>query len=338
MKFSILIPVYNVEQYLSYCLDSVKQQTFRDFEVVIVDDGSTDKSGKILDEFAKENRNIRVIHKKNEGLISARRVGIQNAMGEYFVFCDSDDLLELDALEKINNVIEHYHADLVIYKAYRFDGKEKKPFAEPGIEEGIISDKEIIYNHFYLDYSLNALWIKAVKRDLVDIKGDYSAFYSSNLGEDLLQSVPLIKRAKKIYYLNEYLYNYRISSGMMKKYNSKYYWEYKAVNEEICKILKDDEIADISIKSSFYILMAAYGATTQFKYIKKITSTELSAIADDRTFRNAYTAVFKSGLLKRLSKKQRFIISNLYKKNYLLIDFALMIPRWKIMRRKAVNG
>lgn len=94
MEFSVLVPVYNVEKYLTKCLVSLEEQTFKDFEVILVDDGSNDNSGKICDKFCEDNKNMKVIHKKNEGLISARRTALEQSSGDYCVFCDSDDFLE----------------------------------------------------------------------------------------------------------------------------------------------------------------------------------------------------------------------------------------------------
>lgn len=129
MKFSILVPIYNVEKFLPKCLKSIENQTYKDFEVILVDDGSQDSSGKICDIYKKNHgNNTIVIHKKNNGLISARRTGINQAKGEYCIFCDSDDFLENYALEKINKVIEKFKADLIIYNAYSFDKKVKVHF------------------------------------------------------------------------------------------------------------------------------------------------------------------------------------------------------------------
>ncbi len=330
MRFSVLVPVYGVEKYITECLLSLEKQTFKDFEVILVDDGTPDQSGVICDKFAEAHSNFKVIHKKNEGLISARRIGIQNASGEYCVFCDSDDFLELDALENLNKVIESYSPDLIIYKGYEFDGNKKTPFVESGIKEGWITEKEIIYDHFFLDYSINPLCFKTVKREIIDIDKDYSKFYKSNLGEDLLQSVPLIKKAHSIYYLDKYLYNYRNGSGMMGKYNPNYYWEYKAVNQEIKKVLQNENIIDFEAKSSFYILMAAYGAITQFKYSDRVDVNELNKVKNDIYFKDAYNNVLnkKNRISNLLKIKQLFILKSLYKGRYNLIDLSLKIPRY----------
>ena len=96
MKLSVVIPVYNVEKYLDKCVESIVNQTFKDLEIILVDDGSTDESGKMCDEWTEKDTRIKAIHKINGGLSSARNAGIKQAKGEYISFIDSDDFVELD--------------------------------------------------------------------------------------------------------------------------------------------------------------------------------------------------------------------------------------------------
>lgn len=111
---SIIIPVYNVEKYLRRCIDSILSQTYTDFEAILVDDGSTDESGKICDEYALKDSRIKVIHKKNGGVSAARNSGLDVAVGEYVAFCDSDDYLSADYLEVIFNSLKENNADCVV--------------------------------------------------------------------------------------------------------------------------------------------------------------------------------------------------------------------------------
>ena len=99
IKVSVIVPVYNVEKYIRRCLDSIISQTYKNLEIIIVDDGSTDNSGKICDKYALEDTRIQVIHKENEGIVSARKVGILRATGEYTTIVDSDDWVESRAYE-----------------------------------------------------------------------------------------------------------------------------------------------------------------------------------------------------------------------------------------------
>ena len=108
--FSVIIPVYKVEKYISRCIESVLKQSFSDFELLLVNDGSPDKSGIICDEYAKKDQRIKVFHKENGGVSSARNIGIKNACGKYIVFIDSDDEVERNYLECMNG----YESDFVI--------------------------------------------------------------------------------------------------------------------------------------------------------------------------------------------------------------------------------
>lgn len=114
VEFSIIIPVFNVEKYLRKCVDSILQQTFHDFEIIIVDDGSTDGSGVICDEYARNYFCIRTFHKKNGGLSSARNYGLENAEGRYYIFIDSDDYVADNMLETYSGVIKRYNEPDVI--------------------------------------------------------------------------------------------------------------------------------------------------------------------------------------------------------------------------------
>ena len=111
---SVLIPVFNVERYLSRCIESVIKQTYKNIEIILIDDGSKDKSGKICDKYAKKDDRIRVIHKENEGVSVARNLGMDSANGEYIIFVDSDDWIEQQAVELLFSQLSLYDSDLAI--------------------------------------------------------------------------------------------------------------------------------------------------------------------------------------------------------------------------------
>ncbi|EEI18208.1 glycosyltransferase, group 2 family protein [Lentilactobacillus buchneri ATCC 11577] len=114
MKFSVIVPVYNIENYLSMCIDSVLKQQFYDYELILVDDGSTDHSGDICDRYSKSHEQIRVIHKGNEGPSAARNIGIDMANGEYIIFLDGDDMLREDTLSNVFLLINNSKFDIII--------------------------------------------------------------------------------------------------------------------------------------------------------------------------------------------------------------------------------
>lgn len=214
MIFSILIPVYNVEKYIRKCLDSVVSQKFDDFEIILVDDGSTDGSGRICDEYqVKYHDIIRVIHKTNEGLISARRIGIENAKGDYCVFVDSDDYVADNLLLSLSDYIQRTHVDIVLYSFTYFDddkiGKSKSPIADDGkIWTG--EAKRELYDLLATSPIIDAMFIKAIRTMLLkDDPTDYTLYYHKNMSEDTLQSIYPLTAAKSIGYLDKSLYFYR---------------------------------------------------------------------------------------------------------------------------------
>lgn len=124
IKFSIVVPVYNVEEYLSECVESLIRQTYEAYEIILVDDGSTDRSGSICDTYAKQNQNIKVYHKKNGGLSDARNYGVEYATGDYMIFVDSDDYIDLNTLQiYYKNCIRNDNPDILIDQSnYTFYG------------------------------------------------------------------------------------------------------------------------------------------------------------------------------------------------------------------------
>lgn len=214
--FSVLIPVYNVEKYLEQCFESVLCQSFTDYEVVAVDDGSTDSSGEICERYAQKYGNFKAVHKKNEGLISARRKAIEEANGEYCVFLDSDDRLCENCLQKLYESIELYKPDTVIYTYYRFDengNSEKINGAFPSGEVFEGERKKELYRLISSGSAISSIWTKAVKLSVLrKDKTDYSAYYGKNMAEDVFQSISMLTLSERIVYLNEPLYCYRYNT------------------------------------------------------------------------------------------------------------------------------
>ena len=144
-QVSIIVPVYQVEIYLRQCIDSILAQTFTDFELILVDDGSKDKSGEICDEYAGKDGRVRVIHKENGGLSDARNAGLEQAAGEYFMFVDSDDYIAPTMIERLYNSIQSESADIAACNfCYVFDKKEKKDFST-AMEAEVLQGSEIFY-------------------------------------------------------------------------------------------------------------------------------------------------------------------------------------------------
>ncbi len=216
MKFSILVPVYNVEKYLEQCVDSLLNQTYKgEYEIILVDDGSTDSSGKICDDYAEKfSDKIKVIHKENQGLVSARQAGINVAISEFCLFVDSDDFVELNLLEEIDiTITKHPQTEIVLYSFnYINNGiKKQKKYVLADIETVYTSEnKKIIYESLINTTLVTALWTKAVKTEILrNDPTDYSLYYDKNMAEDWFRSIHILTAAKKIIYINKSLYNYR---------------------------------------------------------------------------------------------------------------------------------
>ncbi len=208
IKFSILVPVYNVEEYIDECIQSVLNQTYKNYELILVDDGSKDLSGSICDRYAQNNDQIKVYHKSNNGLIHTRRYAIERASGDYYVTLDSDDKLETNALEIIAEAISRNNCDLVVYKWKRLIGDD---VIEPSyhIEEGYVDDRRIIQKRILLDSNYNSLCLKCAKASLFT-HDDYSQYYHIQHSEDLLQSLELLKKCQSAEFIDKSLYIYRL--------------------------------------------------------------------------------------------------------------------------------
>lgn len=208
MKFSIIIPVYNVEKYLKKCLTSIVQQNFNDYELILVDDGSTDMSGKICDEFEEKYNNIIVMHISNSGVSNARNKGLEIARGEYIWFVDSDDYVEPEALKilseqlEMNPKIELLFFETNVWKAEK-DQKEKIVFDKIRANEIISTDiKEFLNVN-------TSLWNKVYRRDIL-LEKHVKFELNISIAEDLLFNYMYLLECKYVFYLNKILYNYVI--------------------------------------------------------------------------------------------------------------------------------
>ena len=218
LLFYVLVPVYKTEAYLRECIDSVLKQTYQNFQLVLVDDGSPDHSGAICEEYASQDSRITVIHKQNQGLLAARQTAVDwvkkeirdsgSAENRYVVFLDSDDTLKPFALERICLTIRKYGCDMVIYGYDRvFEGKIIKPYDAEKAFGGIVTDKRVLYRTVFSDQKYNSLCRKAVAASLITDM-DYTPFYGIVRGEDLFRSMEYLGGCRKVYFLQESLYNY----------------------------------------------------------------------------------------------------------------------------------
>ena len=204
---SIIIPVYNVEAYLRRCIDSVISQTYKNLEIILVDDGSTDTSGKICDEYAQKDMRINVIHKENGGLSDARNVGIDLASGEYFAFIDSDDYVCMDYIDKLLNAILIGNADIAFCSYIKVSDKKYKKLRNFPEKFQYFSSEEMLRNwHGKYKHIETVAWNKLYKSSLfLDSGIRYPKGYYN---EDVQTTHLLVKESGKIAITNQILYFY----------------------------------------------------------------------------------------------------------------------------------
>ncbi len=230
LKISVLIPVYNTEKYLEDCLKSVLNQTYQDFEIILVDDGSTDNSGAICDKFQNDYpQKIRVIHKENQGQLASRCNAVKVASGEYVIFVDADDLLDENALAIIQEKLEEFdYPDMLVY-SFLYEALAGSRQAVKLFDEGIVKNEKL-YQIFFSGTGLNNVWTKAVKREIAFCQNfDFTPFYTLRCSEDKLHSMVMVDQCKTAAYVYQPLYRYRLLEGSVtrtysleniEKYNS----------------------------------------------------------------------------------------------------------------------
>jgi len=214
---SLIIPVYNSEHTLVECLDSILNQSFREYEIIIVNDGSTDNSQQIIEQYAAQYPSIiKFVTKGNGGLSAARNIGIDKATGQYLGFVDSDDFVASNYFTVIEKIVKSQEPDLLIF-SYKRVYKRKQSFLEKRYS---FSNYEIVDTMVTIDshpqiicQTENAVWIKIIKRAIV---GEKQKFLNSLTGnEDLEVSSKWYLRAKKIIFSREQLYNYVIQNNSL---------------------------------------------------------------------------------------------------------------------------
>lgn len=228
VKVSIVVPVYNGEQYLCRCMASLVNQTLKDIEIILVDDGSTDSTPEMCDGYAKLYNFVKVIHKENGGLGYARNSGMEVATGEYITFCDSDDYVELNTYEKAYQKGEETNADIVRFDYHRElpSGERVTPNKRCPLEEGLYEDEKykefIVYPTYGLlpyqgakDFLDCSAWSNLYKRELF-VKHQIK-FESERevLSEDLLFNVDVLAKAKSCYVLEDKFYHYIVNDGSL---------------------------------------------------------------------------------------------------------------------------
>lgn len=268
IKYSIIVPAYNVEKYLEQCIKSILDQDFNNFEIIIIDDGSTDMTGKICDDLEKEDKRIKILHKKNGGLSDARNAGLEIACGEYTIFLDSDDFwIDKEFLKNVNNATSD--KDVIIFNSYKFYDKNstKKPRFKLSNDFASLNDNEkikyVIKNNIYKACA----WDKIVKTSI--LKDKHISFSVGVLSEDMEWCAKILSNIKKIDVYPNIVYAYRQRKNSISKSVGK-----KHLNDIYNQINNGIKIENKIILNYFayeYVILYTYAFALNDKNIIKKT-------------------------------------------------------------------
>lgn len=230
---SIIVPVYNVEKYLAFCVESLVKQTYKNIEILLIDDGSTDKSGKIADEWAERDSRIKVFHKENGGLSDARNFGVRHASSDWIMFIDSDDYYELFAVEYLVRIKEKYNADLIataLKGVSKHNSFENREITERDISDALhMSKYQALEEMFYSKRFSSSACGKLINKELLL----QNAYPKDKLFEDMATTYKHIHNAKNIYIAPIKIYGYfkREGSIVNSKFNEKYLYILDIIND-----------------------------------------------------------------------------------------------------------
>lgn len=317
MLISVIIPVYNVEEYLHYAIESLEKQTYKNFEIILVNDGSTDNSGKLCDEYSEKYSNVRVFHKENGGLSDARNFGIQKAQGEFITFLDPDDYLEAYSLELLAGIQEMHDCDIIstrvkpteLYNIY-----SNHSVTEEDFKNVIVMDRDVFLEEaFYDKVATVSACGKLYRKSILEIP-----FPKGRIYEDLYIVSEHVAKVNKIVHTPLQIYNYykRQGSIVNSKFTSKQYDFFDAIayNRQVIREKfnnVDKLVTAINAKEvigSFKIIGSAYKTSISDVYkIRKLIKENCSNILRNKrisyTFKMKYMLFILSPYLFNIIKR-----------------------------------
>ena len=324
---SIIIPVYNAEKTIEDTINSIVKQKFKNYEIILVNDGSTDRTGEVISSLTKRFDNLKVFQQKNSGPLIARNKGISEAKGEYLMFVDADDYLAEGSLNQINRFIQDNDYDMYIFKwmvRFRNTLQEQKPTFNH-LQSFSSTNKELIYNEILKSSKLNSLAIKIFKRDLVELE-EFNNFKLNNIkhGEDLILSLQAFNNAESIIYLDIPWYIYvQNSESTTYTFNTSKYQDIKII-DEILHFYSDnwnipEEIVDEKLNLRYLINIVKLIPTYD---ILKSDDTKgvygyLNKIASDAKFQE----LIKLNQLHHLDFRYKLLLKLLYYRQFRLVIF-----------------
>lgn len=335
-KISIIIPVYNAEKYLKICVDSILNQTFKDFELILINDGSSDTSKEICEQYIKLDKRIYMIDQANQGVSVARNSGIDFASGEYIMFCDSDDWMEKNCLQSLyDKIISNRNIDIVFSGAYKdFYYNDKKIMSKiEGISEELFMN--VMGLERYIEYIYNSClvlvqspWAKLYSSKIIKSNNLY---FNKNMicYEDFDFNLRFIYYSSNILFLKDIYYHYRIiknNAGLSKRKKNDLVYEISMIHKRINQLLIKIKAKQKSIDYIESIFIDAYGLV-----LKKIIIEEKNIETKER-----------NTILKHLFKDDEFLkffnakksVLRFYKIIKILVDLKLYNCAYLLIKQK----
>ena len=344
-KISVIVPVYNVERYIDKCLDTLVNQTLKDIEIIVVDDGSPDKSSDIYNKYAGRDERVKIIKKMNAGVSEARNTGMEAATGELFMFVDSDDWLPLDGCEILYDQYEKTQADMILADAYIVtDGRVKKNdvFCEAFTTE----DKDCFkaYQKACIGYCYNpkpaikwnipglgSPWNKLFKRSIIKEHNLRFDPYVKGIYDDNLFTLHYLMHIRSLSYVKKPVYYFRLVSGSLTQgykantleINSRIFERINDFMEETGKREYYLEAFYVYVIRRFSKSMNVYFFADNNEKTKKEAFEELRKTINEEPYRSAIKYVDK----KKLLGNHKVVVALARMKSPLLIYICLMIKR-----------
>ncbi len=316
---SIIVPVYNVEQYLEKCVNSITNQTYKNLEIILVNDGTTDSSGDLCDKLATVDNRIKVFHKENGGLSDARNYGVEKATGEYIGFVDSDDYIDVEMYEKLYEAIKKENADVAECNLKIVYPDRKELFTEKKYYQ-ICTKQEYLEEYLKIEKVFGSVWTKLIKSDIAK----KIQFPVGKLYEDTYYAYKLIEVANKYVLMDNSFYNYLMRENSIT--NSKF-------NPRIFDLIEIVEKFHENVYKNYPNLKEAADCRKMYAYFSVLNSILLEEEFKNNSFYPQIVNYFKENYIKLLRNK--YITRN-RKLSILLIKININLYRRVLMKYKAI--
>lgn len=319
MLFSIIVPIYNVEKYLKQCIESVINQTSSNFELILVNDGSPDNCPRICDEYSNMDSRIKVVHKKNGGLISARKAGAKEAKGDYVLCLDGDDWIKENYVEKFNEIAKRFNPDVICCGCILANENENidKPLT---LKEGFYDKKEIenAFSEILIENNKNkyfppSIWGKAFKRELY-LEQQLNVSEKITIGEDKACVVPCIYNANSMYIMPNPLYYYRYNDQSITKGHKVFRWEEPLlIREHLIKNIdytKKDFLNQINRNAThgaFNVALSQFNRKESYFVVSKAIKTEMRKDNWVEIINNCDFKLLSKGNFARVALKYKIV-------------------------------